>query len=189
MDLNAEAERAYMFEHAWRQTLKKFLDVKMHGVDWQAVKAAYARFLPYIDNDRDFAELISEMQGELNASHTGGRYRPLKQEGDATAALGFFQDPTYTGDGVAVLEVIEGGPLQKQGTRIKAGVVIEAIDGTKIRPARTGTRCSTARPTRRCGCPVRRRAARAGRRASSRSPGGAFATPVPALGALPSRRG
>jgi len=132
MDLNAAAERAYMFEHAWRQTLKKFLDVGMHGVDWRAMKAAYARFLPYIDNDRDFAELISEMQGELNASHTGGRYRPLKQQGDATAALGFFPDPKHAGAGVAVLEVIEGGPLQKEGTRIKAGVVIEAIDGTKI---------------------------------------------------------
>jgi tricorn protease len=132
MDLNAQAERAYMFEHAWRQTLKKFLDVKMHGVDWQAMKAAYARFLPYVDNDRDFAELISEMQGELNASHTGGRYRPLKQEGDATAALGFFPDPQHAGDGVGILEVIEGGPLQKEGTRVTAGVVIEAVDGTKI---------------------------------------------------------
>jgi tricorn protease len=134
MDLNARAERAYMFEHAWRQTLKKFLVVDMHGVNWQAMKLAYARYLPYIDNDRDFAELISEMQGELNASHTGGRYRPLKQEGDATAALGFFPDPKYAGEGVAILEVIEGGPLQKEGTRIKAGVVIEAIDGTKIAP-------------------------------------------------------
>ncbi len=93
MDLKPAAERAYMFEHAWRQTFKKFLDVKMHGVDWKAMKAAYARFLPYIDNDRDFAELISEMQGELNASHTGGRFRPMRQEGDATAALGFFPGP------------------------------------------------------------------------------------------------
>jgi tricorn protease len=132
MDLRAAAERAYMFEHAWRQTLKKFLDVKMHGVDWQAMKAYYARFLPYIDNDRDFAELISEMQGELNASHSGGRYRPSKPEGDATAALGFFPDPKHVGAGVGILEVIEGGPLQKEGTRIKAGVVIEAIDGTVI---------------------------------------------------------
>ena len=99
MELDAAAERAYMFEHIWRQTLKKFLDVNMHGVDWQAMKAAYARFLPYIDNDRDFAELISEMQGELNASHTGGRYRPTRPDGDETAALGFFPDPTHTGAG------------------------------------------------------------------------------------------
>ena len=132
MDLNSAAERRYLFEHAWRQTYKKFLDVRMHGVDWKAVKAEYARFVPYIDNDRDFAELISEMQGELNASHTGGRYRPMKQEGDATAALGFFPDPKHSGDGVAILEVIEGGPLQKEGTKVRAGVVIEAIDGTRI---------------------------------------------------------
>jgi tricorn protease len=132
MDLDAGAERAYLFEHIWRQTLKKFLDVDMHGVDWRAMKAYYARFLPYIDNDRDFAELVSEMQGELNASHSGGRYRPTKHEGDDTAALGFFPDPKHTGDGVGILEVIEGGPLQKEGTKIRAGVVIEAIDGARI---------------------------------------------------------
>ena len=73
----------------------------MHGVDWPAMKAAYARFLPHIDNNRDFAELISEMQGELNASHTGGRYRPTRPDADATAALGFFPDPAWTRRGGA----------------------------------------------------------------------------------------
>ena len=132
MDLNPAAERAYLFEHAWRETFKKFLDVKMHGVDWKAVKAEYSRFVPYIDNDRDWAELVSEMQGELNASHTGGRYRPPKPQGDATAALGFFPDPKHAGAGFGILEVIEAGPLQQEGTKIKAGVVVEAIDGTAI---------------------------------------------------------
>ena len=132
MNLDAAAERAYMFEHVWRQTLKKFYKVDMHGVDWKAMKAVYARFLPFIDDDRDFADLISEMQGELNSSHSGGRYRPSKPSGDDTAALGFFPDPAYRGDGVAILEVIEGGPLQQAGTKIHAGVVVEAIDGGKL---------------------------------------------------------
>ncbi|MBI5835990.1 MAG: PD40 domain-containing protein [Candidatus Eisenbacteria bacterium] len=132
MELNPDAERAYMFEHCWRQTFKKFYSVGMHGVDWKAMKAAYARFLPYIDNSRDFAELISEMQGELNASHSGCRYRPTRTDGDETAALGFFPDPAHAGDGVRILEVIEGGPLQQAGTKVKAGVVIESIDGTRI---------------------------------------------------------
>jgi len=132
MDLDEAQERAYMFEHIWRQTLKKFLDVKMHGVDWQALKTEYARFLPYIGDDRDFAELCSEMQGELNASHTGCRYRPTRTDGDNTAALGFFPDPKHTGPGIGILEVIEGGPLQKAGTKIKAGIVITAIDGATI---------------------------------------------------------
>ena len=132
MELDAAAERAYLFEHVWRQTLKKFHDPAMHGVDWAAMKTAYGRFLPSIDNPRDFAELISEMQGELNASHTGGRYRPSRPDGDETAALGFFPDPRHRGDGVAVAEVLEGGPLEKAGTRVRAGVVIEAIDGARI---------------------------------------------------------
>ncbi|OYV96426.1 MAG: hypothetical protein B7Z68_05690 [Acidobacteria bacterium 21-70-11] len=132
MELDPAAERAYLFQHIWRQTWKKFLVKDMHGVDWKATGERYARFLPYIDNDRDFAELISEMQGELNASHSGGRYRPLHPTGDETAALGFFPDPKHTGPGVGVLEVIEGGPLQQAGTRIRAGSVIEAIDGAPI---------------------------------------------------------
>src|SRR5262249_53098449 len=132
MDLDAAQERAYMFEHIWRQTLKKFLDVKMHGVDWQALKTEYGRFVPYIGNDRDFAELCSEMQGELNASHTGCRFRPTRPDGDVTAALGFFPDPKHAGPGIGILEVIDGGPLQKTGTKVKAGTVITAIDGTTI---------------------------------------------------------
>jgi len=132
MELDAAAERSYLFDHIWRQTLKKFHDPAMHGVDWAAMRAAYRRFLPSIDNPRDFAELISEMQGELNASHTGGRYRPSRPDGDETAALGFFPDPRHRGDGVAVAEVLEGGPLQKAGTKVRAGVVIEAIDGARI---------------------------------------------------------
>ncbi len=132
MDLDPAQERAYMFEHIWRQTLKKFLDVKMHGVNWLALKTEYGRFVPYIGNDRDFAELCSEMQGELNASHTGCRYRPTRTDGDDTAALGIFPDPRHAGPGIGILEVIEGGPLQKSGTRIKAGIVITAIDGATI---------------------------------------------------------
>jgi len=132
MTLDAAAERAYLFEHAWRQTQKKFYVESLHGVDWAAMKTAYARFLPFIDNNRDFAELISEMQGELNASHTGGRYRPAGRDGDATAALGFFPDPAHGGDGVGVLEILAGGPLQEAGSAIKAGTVIEAIDGEKV---------------------------------------------------------
>lgn len=132
MELDAAAERAYLFEHAWRQTLKKFYVEDLHGVDWAAMKDAYARFLPHIDNNHDFAELISELQGELNASHTGGRYRPTRPQGDQTAALGFFPDPDHRGDGVRIAEVMEGSPLQQAGTRVRPGVVITSMDGVPI---------------------------------------------------------
>jgi C-terminal processing protease CtpA/Prc len=132
MDLDPAAERAYMYEHVWRQTLKKFHDVDMHGVDWAKYKKAYSRFLPYVDNSRDFADVLSELLGELNASHTGGRYRPGSGNGDATASLGFFPDPAWTKAGIRIVEVMPKSPLLKAEKEIVAGTVITAIDGEVI---------------------------------------------------------
>ncbi|MGA7614730.1 MAG: S41 family peptidase [Thermoanaerobaculia bacterium] len=134
IELDAAAERSYLFEHIWRQTKEKFYVEDMHGVDWNSMKSTYARFLPHISNNRDFAELISELQGELDASHTGGRFRPKPENADATASLGFFPQAAYHGPGVQIAEVLEGGPLMKAGSRIAPGVVIGAIDGEKIAP-------------------------------------------------------
>lgn len=76
MELNAAAEREYMYGHAWRQTMKKFYDPAMHGVDWACYKAEYAKFPPPISNNWDYADMLSELLGELNASHTGNGHRP-----------------------------------------------------------------------------------------------------------------
>jgi tricorn protease len=84
MNLNGAAERQYIFEHMWRQVVKKFYKTDLHGVKWDFYKKEYAKFLPYINNDRDFAEMSSEMLGELNASHTGCRYNFRNNNGDQT---------------------------------------------------------------------------------------------------------
>ena len=132
MVLNAPAERAYIFEHAWRQVQKKFYDPKIHGIDWKMYKTNYARFLSHINNNYDFQELLSEILGELNGSHTGGRYSPQNPNGDATAALGLLYDETYTGKGLRITEVIGGGPLDRAGSKVKAGQLIEKIDGEEV---------------------------------------------------------
>jgi C-terminal processing protease CtpA/Prc len=135
MTIDRPAERAYMFEHAWRQVRRKFYDAKLHGVDWDAMKANYARFLPHVANNWDFAEMMSEMLGELNASHTGSGFRPKYENPDKTAALGLIWDVDWTGDGMKVAEVVPGGPCAKAGSKIAAGTVVVAIDGTALTPA------------------------------------------------------
>jgi Tol biopolymer transport system component/C-terminal processing protease CtpA/Prc len=135
MTIDRPAERAYMFEHAWRQVRRKFYDAKLHGVDWDAMKANYARFLPQISNNYDFTELLSEMLGELNASHTGSGYRPRNPDGDKTAELGLLFDPAHAGDGLRVAEVIVGGPCAKAGSKIAPGVIVAAIDGAALPPS------------------------------------------------------
>ncbi len=132
MELDAAAERAYIFEHAWRQVTKKLYDPTIHGIDWAGYKATYARFLPYISNNYDFQELLSEMLGELNSSHTGGRYYPRASNPDRTATLGLLYDETYTGSGLKVSAVIAGGPADRASSKIKAGDILEKINGNEI---------------------------------------------------------
>lgn len=132
MVLKADQERAYIFDHAWRQVTKKFYDPKIHGIDWKGFRNTYAKFLPHINNNYDFQELLSELLGELNASHTGGRYAPQQQNTDATASLGLLYDEMYDGEGVKVMEVLTGGPFTKATTKLKKGVVIEKIDGEAV---------------------------------------------------------
>jgi C-terminal processing protease CtpA/Prc len=132
MVLQTSAERQYIFDHAWRQVKKKFYDPKIHGIDWDFYHEQYAKFLPNINNNYDFQELLSEFLGELNASHTGGRYARPQENTDATASLGLLYDEMHEGDGLKVMEVLEGGPFINAKTKIKKGVVIEKIDGEVI---------------------------------------------------------
>ncbi len=132
MVLNEAVERQYLYEHAWRQVVKKFYKTDLHEVNWDFYKKEYARFLPYINNNYDFAEMLSELLGELNASHTGARFRPKVENGDKTAALGLFYDENYAGNGLKIAEVMEKSPVVKSSSKIKAGVVIEKIDGQEI---------------------------------------------------------
>lgn len=132
MVLNAAEERAYIFEHCWRQVKEKFYDPNIHGINWKMYKETYQKFLPHVSNNYDFQELLSELLGELNGSHTGGRYSPQTMNTDATAALGLLYDETFVGDGLLVSEIIEGGPFSKATTAIKPGVIIEKIDDELI---------------------------------------------------------
>lgn len=125
-------ERAYMFDHVWRQVKDKFYDKNIHGVDWEGYRKTYERFLPYINNNHDFQEMLSEMLGELNASHTGARYTGTRASLQ-TASLGLFFDEDYTGDGLKIAEVIKGSEIACKQTDVKSGCIIEKIDGTEIK--------------------------------------------------------
>lgn len=134
MALNTALEREYMFEHAWRQVTKKFYVSDLQKTDWNYYRDNYRQFLPSINNNYDFAEMMSEMLGELNASHTGCFYRRGGKRGDETASLGAIFDETHKGNGLKIAEVVAKGPLVFNGSKIKNGVIIEKINGVDITP-------------------------------------------------------
>lgn len=124
-------EREYMFEHIWKQVQEKFYVQDLHGTDWQYYHDNYAAFLDDIDNNFDFQDLLSEMLGELNGSHTGARYRYPSSRN--MAYLGALYDTSWTSDGLKIKEILPSGVLQNADGGIKAGDVILAIDGVTIK--------------------------------------------------------
>ena len=131
MKMDLAAEREAMFDHVYKQQQKRFYNLNMHGVNWDEMSAAYRKFLPHIDNNYDFAELLSEWLGELNVSHTGGRYF-ANGKGDVTSNWGLLFDWEYRGKGMRIAEVIEKGPFDHSRTKVKEGCIIEKINGQEI---------------------------------------------------------
>ncbi|HTH56216.1 MAG TPA: S41 family peptidase [Cyclobacteriaceae bacterium] len=132
MQLFKQQELAYIFDHSWRQMLEKFYVADMQGVDWRFYKKEYAKFLPHISNNWEFAEMLSEMLGELNASHTGCRYSPDTRNGDQTASLGLIYDENFSGNGIRISSVLKKGPFDRADSKVKKGTIIEKIDDDNL---------------------------------------------------------
>ena len=130
-DYKPAQERQYIFDHAWQQVKDKFYKEDIHGIDWDGYREAYRRFLPSINNNYDFQELLSEMLGELNGSHTGARYY-ASGPALATANLGVFYDDTYTGKGLKIKEIMKKSPFAIIKSEVTEGCIIEQIDGQTI---------------------------------------------------------
>ncbi len=127
----AEARRA-AFEQFWTLTAKKFYDPAFAGADWAAARGRYARFLPSLGDERELAELLSEMQGELGASHSWSGFRRPVPPAERTASLGLYYDERYPGPGMRVAAIIPGGPLDGGDSALRPGDVIAEVDGAPV---------------------------------------------------------
>lgn len=130
--IDRKAELEAMLEFVRTEEKEKFYTPGMHGVKWDELVDHYSRFLPHINNYGDFSEMLSELLGELNVSHTGSGYRPNKSADEQTADLGVIYDLTYSGTGLKIAEIVKGSPLDRADTQLRAGDVITSVNGTKL---------------------------------------------------------
>lgn len=132
--LDPAEERRFMFDFVETEERERFYTVDMHGVDWTRMSNDYRKFLPHIYNNYDFAELLSEWLGELNVSHTGGRYgggSPTAAP-ESSASLGVLFDMNYSGKGAKVAEVLDHGPLYGLNPVVKPGDIVIKINGQDV---------------------------------------------------------
>ncbi len=126
-------EREAMLDYVANEARERFYLPEM-PVDWDMYVENYRRFLPHINNGYDFADLLSELLGELNVSHSGGRYYPDGAK-DQTASLGLLFDMSDNGSVAKVDEIVEGGPFDRATTKVRPGDIVEAINGEKTADA------------------------------------------------------
>ena len=141
MHLDRHAEWAQIYDECWRQLRDFFYAPNMNGEDWPAMRAKYARLLPYVQNRNDLTYLIGELIGELNNSHcyVGGGDR-VKAPRVKMGLLGaeFSRDPAtraYRIDRILHGENWRDGlrsPLTEIGVNVKEGDYILAVNGTPV---------------------------------------------------------
>ena len=134
MELDHAAEREAMFNEVYISEREMFYNKNMHGVKWDAMTKDYRKFLPHINNNYDFSEMLSELLGELNVSHTGSGFRGTEANAltDKTACLGLLYDMQYSGKGLKVDEIIVGGPFDNATTKLTKGMIISKINGVEL---------------------------------------------------------
>jgi tricorn protease len=134
--IDRPAEWAEMFDDAWRTMKYRFYDAKMHGTNWDAMRAKYRPLVEYVGDRQELLNIVNEMIGELNASHTGAAPPPGGggQPGAAqTGHLGLELEPDTAAGRYRVKHIYEDGPSDKDWVKVSVGDYLIAIDGKPVR--------------------------------------------------------
>jgi tricorn protease len=133
--IDRPAEWSEMFDDAWRTMKYRFYDPKMHGFDWDAARAKYRPLVEYVGDRQELLNIVNEMIGELNASHTGAAPPPQGREASAvsTGHLGLELEPDASAGRYRVTYIYEDGPADKDWVKVKVGDYLLAIDGKDVK--------------------------------------------------------
>jgi tricorn protease len=133
--IDKSAEWAEMFDDAWRTMKYRFYDPAMHGKDWDGARAKYQPLVEFVGDRQELLNIVNEMIGELNASHTGAAPPPRGREGGgvSTAQLGVELEADDSAGRYKVTFVYEEGPADKDWVKVSAGDYLIAINGKPVK--------------------------------------------------------
>ncbi len=144
VDVDIRKEWAQIFADAWRLQRDFFWREDYGGVNWEAVRAKYAALLPRIRTRAELNELIGQMMGELGTSHLyiGGGDDFAKPKPVSVGLLGI--DLERRGTALVITRILPdrssigepASPLAAPHLGVRPGMVLQAINGRPIDPAR-----------------------------------------------------
>jgi len=135
--IDKQAEWAEMFDDAWRTMKYRFYDPQMHGKSWDAARAKYQPLVQFVGDRQELLNIINEMIGELNASHTGAAPPPRGRESGETSVTTWNLGVELAADDAAgryrVVHVFESGPADKDWVKVSKGDFLIAINGHPVK--------------------------------------------------------
>jgi tricorn protease len=132
------AERKQVFQEAWRIMKNRFYDAKMHGVNWASARDKYEPLLAHVADNEELHNVIMQMIGELNASHTGvtgGGNLPGDRDSTErvqTRYPGFNLEPDASGY-FKVSYIYTKGPADHDYVKLSVGDYILAVDDKELK--------------------------------------------------------
>lgn len=120
------------YDEAWQILNDSFYDRKFHGADWKAVGAKYRALVEHVTTRRDFNYLVTQLFGELNASHTGIRGGETPRLARETGILGLLPDEEHAGPGVKVAAIVPRSPADRDESRLAPGEFVLSVDGVDV---------------------------------------------------------
>ena len=140
--VDPRAEWRQIFNDVWRFERDYFYDPGMHGVDWNAERARYAKLLDAAVTRSDVNFAIGELIAELSASHTyrgGGDEEMAPHRGIGLLGV----DWALENGAYRIKHIVEGAPwdaevrspLRAPGVDVKEGDYVLAVNGLRLDPA------------------------------------------------------
>jgi tricorn protease len=133
VEVDSREERRQVFGEAWRIMKHRFYDAQMHGVDWARARTVHEPLLADVGDREELQNVVLQMIGELNASHTGiSGGGPSDRNAIQTRYPGFEIEPDASGF-YKVTHVYKNGPADQDYVKVKAGDFILAVNGAALK--------------------------------------------------------
>ncbi len=139
--IEPRAEWKQIFDEAWRINRDYFYDPKMHGADWNAMRAKYSAFLPDVVVRQDLNRVMRWMMSELAVGHhrLGGGDSLANSDARRGGLLG--ADYSVENGRYRFRKVYGGlnwnpelrAPLTEPGVDVKAGEYLLQVEGRELR--------------------------------------------------------
>ncbi|MGH9702711.1 MAG: S41 family peptidase [Candidatus Acidiferrales bacterium] len=132
VEVDQRAENLQIFRESYRILKHRFYDAQMNGVDWTKMEEKYEPLLADVGDREELHDVISQMIGELNASHTGisGGGEPDKNA-IQTRFPGFDLEPDS--GYYKVTYIYKDGPADKDYVKIHVGDYLLAVNGVPLK--------------------------------------------------------